>query len=58
MSGRPKNIEILQNDLSFHEVLIWNIFMLERIDRLFTKGRDEMVFTQAMIKEELTRIKK
>ncbi len=57
-SSRPKNLKKLQNDLSFQEVLTWNIFHLNRIDGLFKKGIDEMVFTQKMIKEELIRIKK
>lgn len=34
-SSRPKNLKFLQDDLTFQEVLIWNIFILNRIDKLF-----------------------
>ncbi len=57
-SGRPNNLKKLQNDLSFQEILTWNVFILTWIEGQFTNGIEEMVFTQKMINEELIRIKK
>jgi len=52
-SSRPINLVELQNDIKFHEVLIWNIFVLEYVRGLFETGITEMKEVQNKIKDEL-----